>query len=188
MNHFTSDELIDAMEGTLDATRQSHLDACGECQRAMADLSGVLREARQLDVPEPSPLYWRHFSERVRAAIVADAPASAAWGRWLRWPVLAPLGALTLLVLAFNLSVPEPTVAPDPPVAVNDMVEADVALAGDGWVLVADLVGAIDWETARETGLIVEPGAADRAALELSPEEQQELTRLLRVELQRAQS
>lgn len=154
----------------------------------MADVSVVLREARQVEVPEPSPLYWPHFSERVRAAIDADAPASTAWGRWLRWPVLAPLGALALLVLAFNLSVLEPTVAPGPPETLNNLPEGDVAFVADGWGLVADMVGAIDWATARETGLIVEPGAADRAALELSPEEQRELTRLLRVELQRSQS
>lgn len=185
MNHLTSDELIDAMEGTLDAPRRSHLDTCGECRRAMADVSGVLREARQVEVPEPSPLYWRHFSAHVRAAIDADAPASAAWGRWLRWPVLAPLGALALLVLAFNLSVLEPTVAPE---TLSEGAGGDVAFVADGWGLVADMVGAIDWATARETGLIIEPGAADRAALELSPDEQRELTRLLRVELQRSQS
>ena len=64
----------------------------------------------------------------------------------------------------------------------------DIALADDRWVLVADLVGEMDWETAGAAGLVVEPGDAEQAMLELSADEQRELTRLLRVELQRAKS
>jgi hypothetical protein len=205
MNHLTSDELIDAMEGMLDAARQQHLDTCEACRRELAELSSVLREARAVNVPEPSPLFWQHFSERVRTAVDAEAlpsggwpqagaPSAAAalgWG-WLRWPVLVPLGAFALVVFALVLSVPR-QLGPTSSQAANDAAfgdtaAGDVALAQDSWVLVAHLVGEMDWDTASAAGLVVAPGAAEQAVFELSREEQQELTRLLRAELQRAKS
>jgi hypothetical protein len=60
--------------------------------------------------------------------------------------------------------------------------------ADERWVMVENLVGEFDWETAREAGLTVKPGAADQAIAHLSAEEQQELTRLLKAELMRAKS
>ena len=187
MNHLTSDELIDAMEGMLDATRQQHLDACEACRRELAELSSVLREARAVNVPEPSPLFWPHFSERVRAAVDAEALPTGGWPRWLRWPALVPLAAMALVVIALMVSAPTPV---DPPAAVAavDANPGDVALAADSWVMVADLVGDMDWDTASAAGLVVEPGDAEWAVLELSANEQQELTRLLRAELLRAKS
>ncbi len=187
MSHLTSDELIDAMEGMLDASRRQHLDTCDECKRELAELSSVLREAREVSVPEPSPFFWQHFSERVRAAVDAEALPASKWPRWLRWPVFVPIGALALVLLALIVPVPRQAESPASQ-AVNDTATDDVALADDRWVLVADLVGEMDWDTASAAGLVVKPGAAEQAVLELSPEEQQELTRLLRAELQRAKS
>lgn len=187
MKHLTSDEFIDAMEGMLDAARQGHLDTCESCGRELADLASVLREARAVRVPDPSPLFWQHFSERVRNAVGAEALPSRAWPEWLRWPVLVPLGAFALVVLTLVLSVPrqiEPTVSP----AATDRVDDQVARADDSWVLVSDLVGEIDWETANAAGVVVEPGDVEMAVFDLSSEELRELTRLLRVELQRAKS
>ncbi len=66
--------------------------------------------------------------------------------------------------------------------------EAAASTLDDGFAVVADLVGDFDWETAVSAGLIVAPGAADRAVLELTALEQQELTRLLQAELTRAKS
>lgn len=191
MSHLTADELIDAMEGMLEAGRQAHLETCDECRRQLADLSTVLREARAVDLPEPSPMFWQHFSQRVRTAIDAEPLPADGW-RWLRWPVLAPLAAAALLVMVFVLQPPTivDPINSDPAAteaAIGSSVD-DVALADQRWVLVADIVGDMDWDTASAAGVVVEPGAVERAVLELSAEEQQELTRLLRVELQRAKS
>ena len=196
MNHLTAGELIDAMEGMLEAGRRAHLDACEQCRTELANLSSVLREARAVDMPEPSPIFWQHFSRRVRTAIEAEPLPSSGWAGWLRWPVLVPLGAAALLVMTMMLRVPAPIepVTSMSLVSVNgsDVTSAttadDIALADDRWVLVADIVGAMDWETASAAGLVVEPGDAERAVFELSPDEQRELTRLLRAELQRAKS
>jgi len=79
MTHLTSDELIDAMEGLLPAERQAHLAACDACRRELAELSSVLGEAKRVSVPEPSPLFWQHFSSRVRTAIAAVALPAGGW-------------------------------------------------------------------------------------------------------------
>jgi hypothetical protein len=192
MNHLTADELIDAMEGMLEAERQSHLDTCEQCRRELADLSSVLREARAVDMPEPSPMFWQHFSQRVRTAIDAEPAPSTGRAGWWRWPVLVPVGAVALLLMAFLLRVPaqdpaRATVA-ESDVAGSSATADDIALADDRWVLVADIVGEMDWDTASAAGLVVEPGDAEQAVLALSADEQRELTRLLRAELQRAKS
>lgn len=183
MTHLTSDELLDAVEGLLDAERRAHLASCEECQRQLADLSGVLGEARQVSVPEPSPLFWQHFSQRVSRAI-DEAPAARGWPAWLRWQVLLPLGAVAMIVAALAMVVPNHNatveIASDPPTAAEPV--------GDSWVAFAELVGDVDLDTAAAAGMIGKPDVVDQAVLELTAEEQQELTRLLKAELQRAKS
>ena len=106
MTHLTPDELIDAMEGLLSEERQAHLATCEQCQRELAGLSSALSEAKQVSVPEPSPLFWPNFSQRVRMAIdrgrrhrhqlarlVAMAGAAAARRRRDDHPRVDDLGA-----------------------------------------------------------------------------------------------
>lgn len=185
MNHLTSDELVDAVEGTLEAKRRQHLDACDACRRQVAGLARVLGETLAVEVPEPSPLFWAHLSQRVRTAIDAEPPAAGRWRQWIRWPVLAPIAALALLVMALAVALPRQQAAP---VAVAAVVEPAGSLPDEGFAVVAELVGDMDWDTAMSAGLSVAPGAADRAMLELTTTEQQELTRLLKAELTRAKS
>lgn len=190
MTHLTSDELVDALDGVLETARKDHLDACRPCQRRLAGLAAVLRDTRDVHVPEPSPLYWQHLSDRVRAAIDAEPLTAGRWRNWLRWPVLAPIGALALIVMALIVAVPRRQ-PPATAVVVNnapDTAPAPDVAADDNWVVVADLVGDLDWDTAVSAGLTLAPDAADQAVLELTAAEQQELTRLLKAELTRAKS
>ena len=184
MTHLTSDELVDALDGVLEPSRMTHLDACEPCRQQLADLGAVLRDTRQVDVPEPSPLYWQHLSARVRTAIDAEAAPSGGWQHWVRWPVLAPIAVLALIVMALAVAVPrQAAVTPD--VAADGAVDQPL---DDSFAMVADLVGDIDWDTAISAGLTVGPGAADQAVLELTVAEQQELSRLLKAELTKAKS
>lgn len=186
MTHLTTDELVDALDGGLAPSRQAHLDACAPCREQVAALGAVLTETRGVEMPEPSPLYWQHLSDRVRSAIDAEPAAATGWGGWLRWPVLAPVAALVLVVLALAVSLPrEPR--EEPARAASDAVAIDEAPPDERFAIVADLVGDMDWDTAMSAGLAVKPGAADVAVLDLTASEQQELTRLLR-ELTRAKS
>ena len=120
MTHLTADELIDAMEGVLEAPSQAHLDSCEQCRRELAGLSSVLGEARAVDLPEPAPHFWQHFSRRVRTAIDAEALPSSGWPAWLRWPVLVPLGAVAVLMIAIGLRTPVPVEQPSSQVSAND--------------------------------------------------------------------
>jgi len=180
MSHLTSDELIDAMEGVLEKPRRAHLDVCEECRRQFEDLAGVLTDAKQASVPEPSPLFWNHFASRVNDAI--DRDAAGAWPQWLRWQVLLPLGAVAMIILALMAAVPKQ--------AHVDAIGAEVvtpAVAEDTWASFADLVGDLDVDVAAEA-VVIEPGLADQAVLHLTGEERQELSRLLQAELARAKS
>lgn len=186
MTHLTSDELIDAIDGLLTADRQSHLQGCEQCQRELAGLSSVLADAKQLSVPDPSPLFWPHFSERVRTAIDAEAEPGANWPGWLRWQVLLPLGAVAMIILALMIAVPKTD--PADPYTNNSAPQAPQTASDEAsWATVADLVGDLDVETASAAG-VIGPGFADQAVLQLTTEEQLELTRLLKAELTRAKS
>jgi hypothetical protein len=184
MKHLTADELIDAMEGMLDPERQAHLAGCQHCRRQLDDLAAVLNEARQASVPEPSPLFWNHFSARVNEAI--DAEPRRGGAQWLRWQVLLPLGACAMLVLALVLSVPKST-PQDNDVAIAALDTPVPPASDDNWGAIVAMVGELDLETASATG-VIEPGIADQAVLTLTAEEQRELTRLLQAELARAKS
>ena len=191
MNHLSADELIDAMEaaadqreGVLRPERQAHLDACEDCRRQLDDLSAALSDAKQVSVPEPSPLFWQHFSQRVRVAIDQEPATAGAGPAWLRWQVLLPLGAVAILILGLMASLPIDNAPQD----IDPVVEVmPLEPAGESWMAVADLVGAMDIETASAAG-VIEPGVAELAVLELTSDEQRELTRLLQAELTRAKS
>ena len=183
MTHLTPDELIDAMEGVLAPERHAHLGSCDECRRQLEELSSVLSDAKQAAVPEPSPLFWPHFSQRVRIAIEQE-PDSGKWSSWLRWQVLLPIGAAAMIMLGLMMTLPLDNVSP----GTTDMVNATpLEPAGESWMVVEELVGVMDIETASAAG-VIEPGVAELAVLELTADEQQELTRLLQAELTRAKS
>ena len=187
MRHLTHAELIDAIDGTLAADRTAHLTTCEVCSRQRVQLSTLLAETRQLDVPEPSPLFWERLSNRVRVAIHNEPPAVRR-PRWFAWPVLAPLAAMALLAVALGAALSRDHAlvsAPETAVATSDAGDEDAALEAV-WALAADLVIAVDGTDAPETDLLIAPGSAERAAVELSSDEQAELVRLLQQELGRS--
>ena len=196
MTHLTPDELIDVLDDVLTPATRAHLEMCAHCQREAAQLRAVLGDARAANVPEPSPLFWDHLSARVQTAIADDAtPPRIA--RWFEWPVLAPIAALALLVIALVSAVPtrggnaldtarasdaENVIADDGAVGPDSSL-AEVSVAESQWALVAELVGNLDVDAASDAGIATFPGAADRAVMQLTSSEQQELLRLLQEEL-----
>ena len=184
MTHFSADEFIDAVDGTLPQERRDHLRTCTRCRDELAQISAVLRDLDGVGVPEPSPLFWDQFSARLRRSIDAE-PARAA--RWFDWPVLAPVAGVAALVLALVGLVPQGAselrrvqLAMSESAAPTDLDALD---EDDRWTMLFELVGDLDVQTAAEAGIVGRPGAADRAVLHLTSAEQQELVRLLREEL-----
>ena len=190
MTHLTSDEMVDAVEGAPGSSGHRHLATCESCRREVDRLGGTLAAAREASIPEPSPLFWEHFSNRVRQAI-ADEPAVRPWPLWLRWPVLVPLAALGLLVIALITAVPLTPRSTAPAIATiatpSSDPEADAAIDA-AWAFILESVGPLDVDMAHEAGIVSGPGEAERAVLQLTDAEQVELVRLLQQELTRAGS
>src|SRR5437763_6083576 len=109
MTHLSESEFVDLMEdnAALDSRRAAHVETCAACREQADALRGMLRQAGSVEVPEPSPLFWEHLSNRVRSGVAAEEAEAAAyaarsgWSSWRgRLVPLAVAAALFLAVLA----------------------------------------------------------------------------------------
>ena len=126
-------------------------------------------------MPEPSPLFWQHFSERVRTAIDAEARAGGDWPpRGCAGRCSLPLGGAgddrrsALMIARADADAPS---GARRSLHVDDCAaDGDSTRAGDdSWVVVAELVGDARSQTRRSAaGVVVEPGAAEQAVLQLT--------------------
>ena len=169
-----------------------HLQSCEACRSKLAELRATLAAAAAVDVPEPSPLFWDHFSARVHRAVEAEqADRAPAFGRGWSWRTLSLwVGSVAVAVLVIGFAtrgrVPEAP-APAGSLAVVAEPQAEVPdLADDPSLsLVADLVTDLDWDAAVEAGLTTHLDVDDDVVTQLSDGERRELHRLLRAELGR---
>ena len=194
--HLQPDELIDLAEGTRAESSATHLAECAVCRLQLEELKAMMSAAADLDVPEPSPLFWDHFSARVRQAVNAEGAPRRSFWTWPRVVIPAVSVAIAVLAVAVTLNrgsagggtTPSPTVVPAPvalPVASVDLL-ADLQSAGDtALTLVAELSSDMDFETARDAGLAAR-GSAEHAVTHLTGSELRELQRLLQEELARS--
>lgn len=196
MKHLTQVELVDFVEGALPAGRADHVEACDECRRQADDLRAALNAAVDVEMPEPSPLFWNHFSARVCEAVAAESDRRSPWS-WLWRPAVGLPLAAALVVLTVAAVVWRGGRAPaqEPAGAaaaagtpVSDVTEEVALPSGDeSWDLVAQMAATLEWEDAEAAGFSANPGSADRAVLLLTAEERAELARLLSVEAPRRQ-
>lgn len=94
--HLTDEMLIDALDGAAGPLR--HARECDECRRRLDALREALEQAREAEVPEPSPVYWQAFRAQVGRRI-GTGPRTGL--RFAFWPVLA--AAAAVLVAASGL-------------------------------------------------------------------------------------
>jgi hypothetical protein len=183
--HLTPEELLDLAEGTQSFSSAPHLTTCEGCRRQLEELRDVMVAIGvDADVPDPSPLFWEHFSTRVQQAVTADAVSARPWfgvGRW-SWGLAAVMSA-AVLTIAVSLTVRTPPTAISVPAVAetpgNDVGSATV-VDDPSFSLLGDLAGSLDWDSAAEAGMSVDVGTADTAVTELSQAERTELQRLLR--------
>jgi hypothetical protein len=181
--HLSTDEFVDALDGALAAGRPAHLDACAARQAAVAALRATLHEAQQVPAPEPSPLFWEHFSDHVREATSNLTVPSIAW--WHDWrPVGALATAVGALALVLLFGVGRPV---DRPVETQAVLAT--AVPGDSqddgpWALVVGLTdeAGLDFDDTREA-VAPRSGTADAMIDELTPEQREALVRLLLQEM-----
>jgi hypothetical protein len=186
MTHLTSDELVDAVDTRLAPDQALHVEQCPVCRDHLSQLIATLRGVKEVPVPEPSPLFWTHFSRRVREAVATEATPATSWiERWVIWPVLAPAAALAIVLFALVTTISDESVRPAPDARISNSVDDLADFGEQEWTLLSDMVGPVDLEIVQDAGL-VRPGDAERAALELSAAEQRELLRLLQEEMDKA--
>src|SRR5262249_7593962 len=80
MTHLTSQQFVEALDGTLTRKAAGHLSHCDACRREVDTLRALMTDVESArEVPDPSPLFWAHFSERVTRATADLVPGRAAW-------------------------------------------------------------------------------------------------------------
>ena len=198
MTHLTEAEFVDLLDATLPPSRESHLDACDDCRAVAATMRDALSRAAAVEMPEPSPLFWEHFSARVHEGVRgAESDAAATWFGWahgetFRW---AMSGALLTLLLVSGVWVSvwrarapgaaTATTASNAPIA---DAASDRDLDGfdpdtdQAWALVRAVADDVSWDDAEAGGVGVRPGSAERAMVTLTTDERSELVRLLQAE------
>jgi hypothetical protein len=197
MTHLSPSDLVEYVEGTLATARVRHVDACGTCRAAAADLSEIMRRAADVDadVPEPSPLFWDHLSARVREAVARERVGGTAW--WLAsLRPFAPVAAAAVLLVLVSATM---VVRRQPPpagveaarsVAVTEPgMDVDATIdpaSNEVWEVLTAAAADLELEDAHAAGLSVQPAAFDRAVQRLNADELNELGRLLQSELKRS--
>jgi hypothetical protein len=182
--HLSQDECFDAADGTLDAARLAHVTSCEACRVAVDDARAFVAGVAEVDVPEPSPLFWDHFSARVREATALETmPARSPWWAGMVRPVFAIGATAAMAVLAVWL-VRQPIGNAEQPGSTAVPVEDAAA----SWDSVMELTAG--WSADDLEGLV--PGSdgvmssGDASVLfidELSGDERAAFARLLRDEL-----
>ena len=192
--HLNADQLIDLAEGASEESSAPHLSSCAACRQQLSDLRAMMTAVSDVDVPEPSPLFWNHLSGRVSEAIAAEPARRNWWSGALSWPqVLMPAASLVAALLVVGLLVngrgPASTMNDESKPAVADVLPSRELLSETGSLttdpslsLVADLTRSMDAESAGEAGLAAS-GSAEHAVVHLSDSELRELRRLLAEEL-----
>ena len=203
MRHLADAELVDAADGTLSAPGAAHLESCERCRAAATRLASTLRDVATVDVPEPSPLFWDHFSARVHEAVAVEQPApSRGFWKTLRAPWVQVAGFCVLVIAVVSAAwlvrpgadhTSDLTLASainPQPAAASAPQEATDATDDPAWAVLsaaaADVSPDISEGQTPSTGLTVRPAAVDTAVQQLTPEERAELRRLLQYEMKRA--
>jgi hypothetical protein len=195
--HLKADELVDLAEGARPESSAPHLAACPHCRTQLAELRAMMSAVTDVDVPEPSPLFWDHFSRRVHDAVAAEERAERRGWRdtirrfvWQRTS-LEPIASLALIVFAVivvaRMLLPgaPSSIAPaavSQPIAQRDLL-TDAPLDNDpSLVLVANLTATLDADGTSQTGL-ARVGSAEHAVTHMDDADLRELHRLLREEM-----
>jgi hypothetical protein len=188
MSHLSPATFIDLIEGAVGEGAVPHLAECATCRQQLADMRETWRAARDVEVPEPSPLFWAHLSERVRSAVEAEPSPATTWRFARNWHLAGAIGIIAaVLAIAVGLRlapqqsgaietslVPSQTSVALP----NGLPPMEPLTEDPSLTFVADLASNIDWDRAEEFGLPAH-GDAERVVVEMNDEERAELRRLL---------
>ncbi len=198
MTHLSEVELVDLLDGALPSARERHLDECDSCRTIATRMRGAFALAKDVEMPEPSPLFWEHFSARVHEGVrVAEAGQTAGWFGWAQgatavWAMSAALLTLVVVAGVWRATAPGPrkaasaaTVASVADGAANEdpfALGAFDAETDEAWALVRTVADDVTWDDAAADGFGVYPGSVEHAMATLTGDERSELVRLLEAE------
>lgn len=187
-SHLSPDDQVAALDGTLSGDRLAHVSGCAACQEALARTRSIVDALRSDDVPEPSPLFWDHFSARVRAATEAEAVAASPRFGWRAWVTIASAAAAFAIMLIVRLGPGAPglTVSQTPQVAAAG-APATPAEATGAEPLTAVLQMASSLSSDDLTGVVAAAGSETPLVDDLSPAERAAFVRLLHAEMEKLQ-
>ena len=192
MTHLSETEFIDLLEGSLPDDRARHAEKCAMCRTQIDHLRAALANGIEASVPEPSPLFWEHFAERVQDGLgSADARRSGWWAVIPSMRALTAAGAIAAIVLIAVISRGTggdvgPANPGAPAVAADPLLEPDGAGTDEGWAAVRAAAENAAWEDAHEAGLAAQPGTADLAISNLTEAERERLLALLAEDLKKS--
>ena len=115
MNHLTDTEFVDLIEdaGPAAADRRRHAAACEACRAQAAALGAVLAQTASDEMPEPSPLFWDHFSRARPRGGRGESPAprrrrgcSGSAARWRHGPRRPSIAVLIMLTVVWRATLP----------------------------------------------------------------------------------
>ena len=186
MKHLAPATFIDLIDGTIAESAEPHLAMCAQCTDQLSALRATWQAAADADVPEPSPLFWDHFSARVREAVAAEPVRTPGWREYLRlpWRVAGLAGAAALIVVAvaqfpsYRASGDRPVHPSTATIGSLDPAPVERLPEDDMLAFVADLAGNMEWDDASDIGLAVR-GVDERALADMTDVERSELQRLL---------
>ena len=203
--HLAPAALVDLLDGVAGPSARRHAERCPVCAAELAALAAAREDVTSSGVPDPPAGFWEQLSARVSGGVDSvrvEARSSSRRVGFAAWARLVPAAAAVAAVIAVSAGVawwwgfgpPNP-----PPVGAarqqaadeGPLPEGDEAVTVDAaaldavgpWDLVLGLVEDVDLDEAVDAGLWPAPGAADRAALRLLPDEQSELVRLIREDI-----
>jgi hypothetical protein len=150
----------------------------------------VISKLREAEVPEPSPLFWEHLSQRVHDAVAAEPVPSRSWSDRINLAWAGGIVAIAMVVLAVTVSMRHVPVVSGPAVGAPQVVADATAsstlppLEDDAsFAVMGELASEMDFEDAGAAGLVVAPGTAENALNQLTGEEQRAVVELLRQEI-----
>jgi hypothetical protein len=197
MTHLTDVELVDLLDGALVAARERHLDACDSCRATATRMREAFARAKDIEIPEPSPLFWEHFSARVHEGVRgAEADQPSRWFGWAqgataKWALSGALLTLLMIGGVWRATAPVPlgpsqrtiaSIAASIPGADRDAPEAFDPETDEAWALVRTVADDVTWDDAAADGFGVRPSSVEHAMVTLTGAERLELVRLLEAE------
>jgi len=191
MTHLSLDERLALIEAEGEP-EHPHLAECARCLAEVSAARIALADAGRVPMPEPSPLFWDHFSRRVseQVAAIAHEPVGRSRAPWrLLVPLAVGVAALIMTVVIDRRPVAHETSAS---LAVPNRAvdESPSGAAGDDaqWLVLSQAAEGLDPETLSDSLGMSGAGDVESAVWELTEQERAELTALMRAEIRRGSS